>query len=103
MVLVDSMDKERIKKKKKKYPSLYDIFDLGDRVKRVYKDKNGNDKEYKGIVLAIDKKSVEIYWDTIDGKYRPKDLDIAFSNCQVEEIFSGKDNYSSIKKDTDNN
>ncbi len=103
MVLVDSMSKERIKKKKNNYPSLYDIFDLGDRVKRVYKDKNGKNKEYKGIVLAIDKNSIEIYWDSVDGKYRPKEMDIAFSNCQTKEVFSGSEKYSSIEKDKNYN
>jgi hypothetical protein len=89
--------------KNKNYPSLYEIFDLGDRVKRVYKDKNGKIKEYKGIVLAIDNKSIEIYWDSVDGKYRPKEMDMAFSNCQIDEIFSGTDKYSSIEKDKNYN
>ena len=93
------MNKGRCKKKNNNYPSLYDAFDLGDRVKRFYKDKNGRNKEYKGIVLAIDKKSIEIYWDTLDGKYRPEDMNIAFSNCQIKEIFSGNEKYSSIEKD----
>ena len=64
---------------------------------------NGKNKEYKGIVLAIDNKSIEIYWDTIDGKYRPQERDIAFSNCQIEEIFSGTEKYSSIEKDKNYN
>jgi len=93
------MNKGRCKKKVNNYPSLYEIFELGDRVKRIYKDKNGKNKEYKGIVLAIDNNSIEIYWDTIDGKYRPEDMDIAFSNCQIKEIFSGTEKYSSIEKD----
>jgi len=100
---VYSLVKGRIKKKNNNYPSLYDIFELGDRVKRVYKDKNGNSKEYKGIVLAIDKKSIEIYWDSIDGKYRPKEMEIGFSNCQIDEIFYGTDKYSSIEKDKNYN
>ena len=58
------------KKKNKNYPSLYDEFDLGGRVKRIYKDKNGKNKEYKGIILAIDDNGIEIYWDTRDGKYK---------------------------------
>jgi hypothetical protein len=81
------------------YPSLYDAFDLGDRVKRHYKVKNGQNKEYKGIILAIDSKGVEIYWDTLNGKYRPKDMEIAFSNCPRNEIFHGNEKYSPIKKD----
>ena len=81
------------------YPSLYDAFELGDRVKRHYKDKNGKNKEYKGIVLAIDSDGVEIYWDTLNGRYMPKDLGIAFSNCPKIEIFKGSEKYTPIKKD----
>jgi len=88
-----------MKRKSKNYPSLYDAFELGDRVIRIYKDKNGKNREYKGIVLAIDKTSIEIYWDTKDGKYRPQDMNIAFTNCPINEIFSGTDEYSPIKKD----
>jgi len=87
------------KKNEKNYPSLYDTFELGDRVKRFYKNKNGNNKEYKGIILAINENEIEIYWDTKEGKYRPKDMQIAFSNCRIIEIFQGNENYSPIKKD----
>lgn len=86
------------KGKSKDYPSIYDAFQLGDRVMRIYKDGNGKNKEYKGIVLAIDKKGIEIYWDTKDGKYRPRDMNIAFTNCPVCEIFMGTEEYSPIKK-----
>ena len=55
-------------RKFRNYPSLYDAFDLGDRVKRIYKDKDGKEREYRGIVLAIDDNSIEVYWDTKDGK-----------------------------------
>ena len=34
---------------KERYPCLYDAFELGDRVKRIYRDGNGK-KEYKGII-----------------------------------------------------
>ena len=87
------------KRKNRNYPSLYDAFELGDRVKRFYKDKSGANKEYKGIILAIDANGIEIYWDTRDGKYRPNDMEIAFTNCPVNEIFKGSDRYSPIKKD----
>ena len=86
-------------KEKKNYPSLYDAFELGDRVKRVYKENSGKNKEYKGIVLAIEKDRMEIYWDTLDGRYRPDDMGIAFTNCKVDEIFSGNGKYSPIEKD----
>ncbi|MCK5636930.1 MAG: hypothetical protein KAH91_05850 [Thermoplasmatales archaeon] len=83
----------------KNYPSLYDAFELGDRVKRIYKDKKGRSKEYRGIVLAIDDNGIEIYWDTRDGKYRPNDMEMAFTNCEVREIFKGNEKYTPIEKD----
>jgi len=86
-------------KKIEDYPSLYDAFELGDRVKRIYKDKNGKYLEYKGIVLAIENNSIEVYWDTKDGRYRPTDMDLAFTNCPIDEIFIGTDKYSPISKD----
>jgi len=94
------MNKIRKNGKDKNYPQLYDAFELGDRVKRFYKDKNGRNKEYRGIVLAIDKNCIEIYWDTRDGKYRPNDMDIAFTNCPINEIFDGSKEYTPIEKDT---
>ena len=87
------------RKKIQEYPSLYDAFDLGDRVKRIYKDINGSHFELKGIVLAIDADSIEIYWDTKDGKYKPTDPNIGFTHCPIDEIFSGNKDYSPIKKD----
>lgn len=94
------MTKNRGKGKDKNYPSLYDAFELGDRVKRTYKDKNGTNKEYKGIILKIDDNGIEIYWDTRDGKYRPNDMDIAFTNCLINEIFQGNEKYTPIEKET---
>jgi len=94
------MNIKRKKWEEKNYPSLYDSFDLGDRVKRTYKNKSGENKEYKGIILAIDDKSVEIYWDTIDGKYRPNDMNIAFTNCPINEIIHGTEHFTPIEKDT---
>ena len=93
------MHKIRKKINEKNYPSLYDAFELGDRVKRIYIDKEGENKEYKGIILAIDEKGIEIYWDTIDGKYRPNDMNIAFTNCPKIEIFQGTEKYTPIEKD----
>ena len=87
------------KGKNKNYPSLYDAFELGDRVRRTYKNKNGRNKEYRGIVLAINNSGIEIYWDTRDGKYRPNDMDVAFTNCPVNEIFQGNEKYTPIEKD----
>ncbi len=93
------MHKYNGKKKIQEYPSLYDVFELGDRVKRIYKDTDGSNIEFKGIVLAIDANSLEIYWDTQDGKYRPNNMNIEFTNCPINEIFSGTRDYSPIEKD----
>jgi len=84
-------------KKKEEYPSLFDAFELGDRVIRSYK---AGSKEYKGVVLAIDEKGIEIYWDTLNGKYRPNSMDIAFTNCSKNEIFNGNEKFTPIKKDS---
>jgi len=87
-----------ISKNKSKYPSLLDAFELGDRVRRSFKDRSGY-REYKGVVLAIDEKGIEIYWDTMNGKYRPNSMDIAFTNCTKNEIFNGNEKFSPIEKD----
>jgi len=81
----------------KKYPSLYDTFVLGDRVKRNYKSKSGK-REYKGVILAIADDGMEIYWDTQDGKFRPKGMNVTFTNCPINEIFSGSNRYTPIEK-----
>lgn len=85
--------------RKKEYPSLYDAFELGDRVKRVLYNEKGETEEYRGIILAISEESVEIYWDTLNGHYQPEDMKIGFTNCAVDEVFKGNENYSPIKKE----
>jgi len=95
------MMKELIKdrNKIKEYSSLYDVFKLGDRVKRRYKDNSGKSIEYEGIVLAIDKDNVEIYWDTLDGIYMPNEMGINFTNCSKYDIFKGSEYYTPIEKE----
>ena len=88
---------KKINGENENYPSLYDAFHLGDRVKRVYKDKKGKTQEYKGIVLAIDNKGIEVYWDTMNGKFRPTGMNVTFTNCPLIEIFNGDDNYTPIE------
>ena len=90
---------EEIGKKNDEYPSLFDVFVLGDRVKRVRKDKDGKTSEYRGTVLAIDKDSIEVYWDTVDGKFRPVGIDMTFTNCSIDEIFKGNDMFTPIEKE----
>jgi hypothetical protein len=97
---VKGVEKNKGKEKIDEYPSLYDAFKLGDRVIREYKDKFGNNKEYRGIVLAINDKRIEVYWDTLDGKYRPNNMDVTFTNCDISDIFKGNKEYSPIKKES---
>ena len=85
-------------KEKKGFPSLYDAFDLGDRVQRLYTDFYGKSKEYKGIVLAINKKGMEIYWDTENGRYKPGEMNIDFTHLESDEVFKGRSRYSPVKK-----
>lgn len=95
------LEKNKGKEKIDEYPSLYEAFELGDRVIREYKDKFGNSKQYKGIILAINDKSIEIHWDTLDGKYKPSNMDVVSTNCDTTEIFKGNKWYSPIRKDSD--
>ena len=82
-----------------RYPSLFDAFNLGDRVKRTWKDSDGRIKEYKGTILAIDEEGIEVYWDTLNGKFRPEYMDVAFTTCPTQEIFNGTEKYTPIKKE----
>ena len=85
--------------KDRNYRSMDDIFEPIDRVNRVYKYKNGKNKDYKGIILAIRSYSLEIYWDTRERKYRFIDSNIAFTGCSIKEIFKGNEEFTPIKKD----
>jgi hypothetical protein len=49
--------------------------------------------------LAIDKENIEVSWDTLNGKYRPDNMDVTFTNCSVNNIFKGNKHYSPIKKE----
>jgi len=88
----------KVEKKEKEYPSLYDAFKLGQRVIRLYEDKYGKKIKYEGIVLAIDKNGLEVYWDTLDGEYKPKEMDMPFTYCNPEEVYYGNEKYGPIKK-----
>lgn len=85
--------------KNEKNPSLYELFKLGERVKRKYIDNNGKEIEYSGIIMGIKDDSLEIYWDKINGTYDPKNIECIFDNCQTLDIFNGDENYTPIKKE----
>ena len=83
----------------KEFPSLIEAFHLGDRVKRTYYNENGNIESHSGIIMAIYNDSIDIFWDTLNGKYQPDKIKDIFNNYKIEDIFSGNKNYSPIKKD----
>ena len=98
--MVGIMRREKSSKRKEsaEHPSLYEMFNLGDRVKRAYKRGNGKTDMYKGIVMAIEKDYIEVYWDTVNEKYCPSQMKNAFTVCSEEEIFKGSTHYNPIKK-----
>jgi hypothetical protein len=79
--------------------SLFEIYELGDRVKRTYIDKDGNIEYYSGIIMTINNDSIDIFWDTINGKYQPQKIENIFNNCTMNDILNGNENFSSIKKE----
>ena len=81
------------------YPSLFETFQLGDRVMRIYKDKLGKKIKYKGIILKIEKNSIEVYWDTKNDEYKSEEMNTSFTHCDVEEIFRGDGYFTPIKKE----
>jgi hypothetical protein len=87
----------KIKGEFKNYPNLIDYFKPGERVKRKNIDKKGKLDYYKGIVMNINKNSMEIYWDIHNGRYCPNEIYVQFTNCSLEEIFEGCDGYTPIR------
>lgn len=79
--------------------SLFEKYELGDRVKRTYIDKDGNIEYYSGIIMTINNDNIDIFWDTINGKYQPQKIENIFNNCTMNEILNGNENFSSIKKE----
>ena len=97
---MERMNRYRISKRwSKNYPSLYDNFEPGDRVTRIRVDKNGKLDEYKGIIMRMNGEHLEIFWDIMDGKYRPSDIEVNFTNCSLNDIFEGSDKYTPIKRE----
>jgi len=90
---------KRGKRELKNYPALYDNFKPGDRVSRSRVDKSGKLDVYKGIIMRMNEKHLEIFWDVMDGKYRPKDIEVNFTNCSLNDIFEGSDKYTPIKRE----
>lgn len=89
-----------LRKEKNSFPSLYDMFCLGDRVSRIYKDNSGNFAEYEGIILGINEEGIEVCWDKRNSSRKRSSVeDIGFTNCSKYEVFNGNDNFTPIKRE----
>jgi hypothetical protein len=97
VVIINLLNKK--KSVKNIYPSLFEVYQLGDRVKRTYTNKDGKVEKYSGIILSINTNSLEIYWDTINGRYEPDEIDNIFDNCKLHDVFYGNEKYSQLKKE----
>ena len=97
MIWIIKNNKKKVQKKE--YPSLFEVFHLGDRVKRTIVDKDGNTDEFSGIIMAIYNDSIDIFWDTVNNKYSPQEIDNLFNNITINDIFNGSDRFSPVKKD----
>jgi hypothetical protein len=86
------------KEKFEKNPSLSTYFKPGERVCRSLRNDDGELEVYEGIIMALDDHRMEIYWDTLDGKYRPELIKNDFTMCSINEVLWGNEQYSPIKK-----
>jgi hypothetical protein len=49
--------------------------------------------------MKIYNESINVYWDTINGRYNPQEFGDVFKNLTLKDIFNGNKKYSSIKKE----
>ena len=66
-------------------------------MKRIIQQGKGQKKEVEGIIMSIDHDQLEVYWDTLDGIYCPKDIREVFTICNFEEVLYGTQKYSPIR------
>ena len=78
--------------------SLYDMFTLGDRIAKDFRDKSGRAYERSGLVMAVDNKRVTILWDTIEGNYATEKDEITFETFKKNEILTSEKPFKFIKK-----
>ena len=78
--------------------TLFDLFNLGDRVNVKFINNTGEKKKYSGIVMSINKESIEVFWDKINGRYKPEKNNFTFNTFEIDDIINGNENFSPIKK-----
>ncbi len=85
------------KKTSKDEYSLYDMFTLGDRVAKIFKDDNGHKLKRSGIIMAVDTDHVTILWDRIQDKYQESE-EILFATYEKNEIIHSELPFEFLKK-----
>ena len=78
--------------------SLYDMFTLGDRIAKDFKDKSGHAYKRSGLVMAVDNDRITVLWDTIDGHYTSDKDNITFETYNKKQIFTSETPFKFIKK-----
>ena len=78
--------------------TLFDLFNLGDRVNVKFINNIGEKEKYSGIVMSINKESIEVFWDKINGRYKPEKNNFTFNTFDIDDILNGNKNFSPIKK-----
>ena len=86
------------KHEKNNNTTLFEIFNLGDRLNCIYVNKDGKKDKYSGIVMAISKDNIEVFWDKINGIYKPEKIHFTFNTLEIDEIINGNQEFSKIKK-----
>ena len=78
--------------------SLYDMFTLGDRIAKDFKDDGGRAYQRSGLVMAVDTKHVTILWDTLEGQYISDKNSITFETYKKKQILQSGTLFKFIKK-----
>jgi hypothetical protein len=78
--------------------SLYDMFTLGDRISKDFKDASGREYERIGLVMAVDNNRITILWDTLEGNYASYHDEIIFETYEKKDIFISEKPFQFIRK-----
>ena len=86
------------KKQQQNNYSLYDLFTLGDRIAKDFRDEGGRAFQRSGIVMAVDDVRITVLWDTIEGNYVSEKDDITFETYKKNDILITETPFRFIKK-----
>jgi hypothetical protein len=91
---------ESMGKKKQQHEdySLYDLFTLGDRIAKDFKDASGRAYKRSGLIMAVDNNHITVLWDTIEGQYASDKDNITFETYKKQEILTKEPQFKFIKK-----